>query len=316
MPLPDQIVAAAPEDHALIMSPDDFTLTFHVGAHKTATSHLQRSLLMAADDLAGSGVRYYGPEHFRLPGRTISALFGLRSRHGPGRSKRSAPDQLELMRKGASRIVFSEENYIGTLANPKGEQITMRYPRAALKISRLAAAVAQPIDVCLCIRNPTAMINSAYSQQILGNKIIPLERFKQLTPLASVDWLDLVKRLRAAPGVNTLTVWTLEDYDAVFDDVCAVLVGPENKQHVRPVAETINPRLSVEAVSYVLARHAMGDDVDAAQIARQLFPVEEGYTRFDGFTPDEHAAADRVYAAQIAGIAQLDGVTLLTPPKV
>ena len=194
MPLPDQISAATPEDHSHTMPADDFSIAFHIGAHKTATSHLQRSLQRSSDDLAARGVQYYGPDHFRLPGRTISALFGLRPRTGAGRSKRSPQDQLALMRKGADRIVFSEENFIGTLAHTISRDIEFGYPSANIKIAQLARALGKPIDLFLCVRNPTALINSVYSQLLRGNKIMPFDAFKAMVPMARGDWADLVTR--------------------------------------------------------------------------------------------------------------------------
>ena len=310
MPLPDQISAAVPEDQNQTMPSDEFSIAFHIGAHKTATSHLQRSLLLASDELAAQGVRYYGPDHFRLPGRTISALFGLRPRDGVGRSKRDPQEQLALMRKGASRIVFSEENFIGTLAHPERSNIEFGYPNANIKIARLARALGRPIDVFLSLRNPTAMINSIYSQLLRGDRILPFDAFKAMVPMARSDWADLVARLRATPGVGQVTVWTYEDYLALFDNICNAMVG----HPVAPVAQQVNPRLSAQAVAHTLARYDAGARGNLAKEAASAFPVEQGFARFDGFSDREHDFADMAYRAQIDAIREMAGVTLLAPP--
>lgn len=309
MPLPDQIVAAKPGDQIQHMPQDDFSIAFHIGAHKTATSHLQRSLLMASDDLINAGVRYYGPEHFRLPGRTISALFGMRSRAGGGRSKRSPQDQLGLMRKGASRLVFSEENFIGTLAHPQRSDIEFGYPRADMKIAQLSQALGRPLDLFLSLRKPTALINSVYSQLLRGNKVMPFAEYKAMVPMARGDWADLVARLRATSGVGKLVVWAYEDYNDVFEDICVAMVG----QKVSPIERNVNPRLSAQAVAQTLARYDAGERGDIAKDAGNAFPVEQGYDRFDGFSESEHDFTDMTYRAQIAAIADMAGVTLLKP---
>jgi hypothetical protein len=286
------------------MPSDDYRIAFHIGAHKTATSHLQRSMLLASDDLADQGVRYYGPDHFRLPGRTISALFGLRAR----RAKRPPQDQLALMRKGADRIVFSEENFIGTLAHTISRDIEFGYPNANIKIAQLARALDRPIDLFLCLRNPTALINSVYSQLLRGNKIMPFDAFKAMVPMARGDWADLVTRLRETPGVGRLVVWTYEDYAALFDDICMEMLGA----HISPVAHHVNPRLSVQAVAQILKMHKAGSTGDLAKEAAKAFPVEQGFTRFDGFSDREHDFADMTYRAQVDAIRQMPGVTLLS----
>ncbi|MDO6591140.1 hypothetical protein DS901_16855 [Loktanella sp. D2R18] len=286
------------------MSSDDFRIAFHIGAHKTATSHLQRSLLRASDELVEQGVRYYGPDHFRLPGRTISALFGLRER----RAKRPPQDQLALMRKGADRIVFSEENFIGTLAHTISRDIEFGYPNANIKIAQLSRALGKPIDLFLSVRNPTAMINSIYSQLLRGNKILDFEDFKAMVPMTRGDWADLVTRLRETPGVGRLVVWTYEDYTALFDDICLAMLGTQ----ITPVAHHVNPRLSAQAVAQILAQNDAGMQGELAKDAANAFPVENGFARFDGFSDREHDFADMAYRAQVDAIREMPGVTLLS----
>ena len=292
------------------MPTPDFSVVFHVGAHKTATTHLQSSLLSVTDELSAAGVRYYGPDHFRLPGRTLTALFGLRARRGPGREKRPAPEQLELMRKGAQRIILSEENYIGKLHNPKrGKPARSRYPNAARRVSLLAERLEQPVDICLSIRNPVSFLNSAYCQMLLAGDVMRNGRYKVLNPTSSVDWLDLVTRLRAAPGVNQLTVWAYEDYTGVFGQVAKALVGPGGADIVKPLDRRVHPGLSAHAVAAILEQ---GEHADPSAL-RKEFSVLDGHPPYDGYAPRAHMGAQRAYSEQIEKISAMDGVTFLTP---
>ena len=298
------------------MSDDDFSVAFHIGPHKTASSHLQQSLLLAADDLADVGVRYYGPEHFRLPGRTIPALFGLRKKRGPGRTKRPANEQLALMRKGAGRLVLSEENYIGDLSFSAAQVRGMRYPKAANSLAVLTAALDCPVDLFLCLRNPASLINSVYSQMLYGQRIASPAQFKALNPLESVNWTEFVARVRAVPGVRQVTVWMYEDYNVLFPKIISALVGDQHAARVPPVAGVIHPGLSSAAVAEILHRHAQGDTVGLADMARRILSVQDGYPPYDGYSVGEHAAADSAYANQVAQIAAMPGVTLLSSAGV
>ncbi|MDX8350600.1 hypothetical protein SLH49_21630 [Cognatiyoonia sp. IB215446] len=296
------------------MSADDLTLAFHIGAHKTATTHLQRSLMKSVEGMAAAGVRYYGPQDFRLPGRSIFALFGLKD-DLPSGPRRSPQAQLALMRKDATRVVFSEENFIGVLNSPRRMQVTQRYPHAAIRISRLAAALERPVDVLLGIRHPTAFLNSAYCQQLMGGRVVPFARYHQINPVKSVDWLDLVTRLRAAEGVGQVTVWCYEDYTALFPRICRALVGANAATLVRPLDRRIHEGLSAEAVAETLARHARDQTEKLGFAMRKTMPVGPKNPRFDGFGANTHAAGDVAYARQIAGIRALSGVTFLDPDQ-
>lgn len=294
------------------MSADHCTIAFHIGAHKTATTHLQRSMAKATDALAAGGVRYYGPPDFRLPGRSISALFGLKENQQDD-TRRSPLAQLAVMRKDAHRVVFSEENFIGVLNSPRRFPVKERYPHAALRINQLAAALERPIDVALSIRHPTRFLNSAYCQQLMGGRVVPFHRYAHINPVESVDWLNMVRQLRGAEGVRRLTIWCYEDYGALFDQICAACVGTDAAPMVRPLRRRIHEGLSADAVAETLQRDAQEKTEKLGFAMRKTMPVGPEHPAFDGFDPDAHRAADTAYTRQIAEIAAMEGVTFLRP---
>jgi hypothetical protein len=289
------------------------TIAFHIGAHKTATSHLQRCLTKASESLADQGVRYYGPQYFRQRRHAIHGLFGLRPSANPKVARRSPTDQLAIMRKDGQRLVFSEENFIGPLNDPLGQSMTRRYPDAGARLASLTQALEQDLDVFVCIRRPTAYLNSAYCQMLFSGLIRPFDVYKANNLLSSVDWSGLIAQVRAAKGVGRFVVWRYDEYTTLFPSIVAELVGPAQAPLVPWVTRSINTGLSQAAVAQVLAQTA---DQDTAQIgykARGALPVEDGHPAFDGFCAEEHAAGDALFASQIATIGAMDGVTLLQP---
>jgi hypothetical protein len=286
------------------------SIAFHVGAHKTATSHLQRCLKKASDPLAAAGVRYRGPEAFRSEDGTIPARFGFRKGVEANIDPR---EQLEILREGADRLVLSEENFIGVLNSPRGLGVRKRYKVAGERLSAFSTAVGQDLDVFMAVRRPTAYLNSAYGQMLMGGQVRPLGVYLRRNPISSVDWLDVVSRIRAAKGVGRVVVWRYEDYATLFSRIVAGLVGDDAAPHVQFVDRSINSGLSAAAVAEVLHRAAHDPIDNHGFVARKMLPVQAGYPPFDGYTADEHARSDVTYAAQIAAIAALDGVTFLRP---
>ncbi|ART99561.1 hypothetical protein [Yoonia vestfoldensis] len=282
------------------------SVAFHIGAHKTATSHLQRSIGAEADALAAQGVHWFGPRYLRKWDQTLPDLARLNDGHAL-----SGP--LGSLLQTAQRVVLSEENHIGVLNDPRRKPVTCRYPKAAQRIGAVAQGLGRDIDVFLAIRQPTRFVNAAYCQQLMGGKVIPMAQYRKINPLQSVDWADLVARLRAASGVGRLVVWCYEDYATHFNAICAGLLGPAAAALVRPIAHHIHRSLSAAAVAEILHRHALGGSGDLGVGLRGLLPVEDGYPPFDGFTRAEHAAGDASYRAQIAAIGAMPGVTLLDP---
>ena len=62
------------------MTETKLSICLHVGAHKTATTHLQNSLADAAMALAAVGVMFYGPRDFRWGKPTLQTRFGIGNR--------------------------------------------------------------------------------------------------------------------------------------------------------------------------------------------------------------------------------------------
>ena len=295
------------------MTDQPATIAFHIGAHKTATSHLQRCLKKASEGLAEQGVRYYGPQYFRQRRHSIQGLFGLRPPSNPKIARRSPKDQLAIMRKDADRLVFSEENFIGPLNDPRGLLLADRYPLAGVRVQSLAQAIGQDIDIYVSIRRPSAYLNSAYCQMLFSGLVRPLAVYKSNNPLSSIDWSDLVGQLRAANGIGKVVVWCYEDYAQLFPVIVADLVGATLAPLVPWVPRNVHTGLSQAAVAQVLAQAEGQDAAGLGYEARGALPVESGYAAFDGYTATEHAVGDAAYATQIGIIAAMDGVTLLQP---
>lgn len=293
------------------MTDQRFSIAFHVGAHKTATSHLQRSLGKAADALASHGVRYYGPKHFRVPGGTIPARFGFLTNTNNAPPDLTPAEQLAEMCGDGHRLVLSEENFMGALNHPRGFSKKLRYPEAGHRLALFSAAIGHEVDVFVAVRRPTGFLNSAYCQMLLGGRLQSLEVYQKRNPISSVDWVHFITGLRAAQGVRQVNVWRYEDYPDVFPQITTGLVGADAAKAVAPIPRYVNRGLSADAVADVLTKASDDSDKKLAFSARKAFAVEDGHPPFDGFAPEEHAISNAAYARQVKEIGQLEGVTLL-----
>jgi hypothetical protein len=288
-------------------------IALHVGAHKTATTHLQRSLLDHRPALAQQGVQVYGPPQLRSGTTTLVSRFGLQARGTPKAVAADPAVVLAQLAQGADRLVVSEENFIGTLQNRWGNVLTPLYAKAGARIAAIATAASPPLDVFLAIRNPASFLSSAYGQVLFGGAVVSAARFRSKNALDEIDWPDLVARIASLPGVGRVIVWRFEDYQALFAQVCAALLGDGPARTVTPVPEVVHMGLSEAAVAAIFAWRRAGRAGPLANLARDTFPVSDSNPKFSVFTPEECRAATAVYAAQVVRIAAMPKVTLLRP---
>ena len=285
------------------------SIGLHVGVHKTATTHLQRSVatVPATQALDEAGVRFCGPRQFRWGAPSLFTRFGIPVRpHG----KRAAADPaaLDALCGDARRLVLSEENFIGTPGNRRGALHRPLYPDAARRVAALAARTG-PLDLFVAIRQPSTWANSTFAQMLQGGTVVPVEQFILRNPLTGVDWVDLVDRLRGAAGVRSLTLWRYEDYRALFPQICTAMLGPVGAR-LRPLAGQAHPGMSAAAAQAILAGGALAPD---AVEAMARYPLSADHPKLDIYDAETHALSAEDYALQLARIDAMDGVVRLRP---
>lgn len=284
----------------------------HIGAHKTATTHLQHALQAARRELNAAGVRVFGPSQLRGPCKTLAERFALPFVTRPENASTDVSAALQDMRNGAARLVLSEENYIGVLNRKAGHLNVPLYPHAAERIAALADVCApNGIDIFLGIRAPAAFLNSVYSQFLAGGTRIAPEEFRAQNSIASIDWAAMIDKIRRLDAVRSFVVWPFEDYEVLFGRITALMVGKEAAKHVRPGAVAVHSGLSLRAVEAVLATSADDDIFEAAKLAKVQYPISPEYPKFDVFDGKDHAASGLHYADQLADIGEMKNVILL-----
>jgi hypothetical protein len=285
------------------------TIVLHLGAHKTASTHLQQAI-MAAMPL--DGVTFAGPRILRRPGQSLQERFGFPFDPTDAQvSDLSPADALADLADGADRLVLSEETFAGKLQRGWGRIPTPLYFTAPGRVTQFAHIIAKAggpkIDLCLGLRNPTDYLGSAYSQILNGNRAILPEKYREKNPFSVVDWTDYVMRLRACPGVGRLTVWRYEEYADVFPEICTAMVGTPD---IAPLPDRIQPRLSEKAVDAILiAKRWTGPEF--VQQAAEALPIGPDNPPYDLYDAPTHAASGAFYAGQCATIAAMPDVTFL-----
>ncbi len=283
------------------------TLTVHLGAHKTATTHLQHSLGRARADLRRHGVAYFGPDLLR--GRLRLPQLAA--------AKPAQPDALRaaLARNRARRCVLSDENILGTTRADRVARGAQLYPDAGARVARLLASLGvQRALLCLGVRAPLAFIASAHGQQVNAGRFAPISAYCAGFDPDALRWSELAARLLAVPGVAGLVAWRFEDYPAVAPAVLDAMLGPG-----APVALLDGARLvgtSARAIAHARAQLAAAPDTDpraAIRDARARYPKSGAHPAPRPFDDARLRADAERYAEDCARLAALEGVTLLRP---
>ena len=281
----------------------------HIGAHKTATTHLQETLAEVRADLAGLGVDFIPNRLVRR--RALAPTLGQRRPIArlPIVGSRHMRDAIEAvlapLRIGPEVVVLSEENIVGV---PEHMLTVPLYPQAAVNVGRLASLARRAeVVLFLSIRSYDTLIPSAYVET-LKHALPPRGGFEEAwARLLSTppSWFDLVSRIRAAaPGV-ALRIWRQEDYRAnaraIMEAVCGRALGPlpEISDPTWTRSPSASAIVTVEALPRDLPRAER-----LARVRAIFAAADPGADRFRPLGPAERQRLRGLYEADLERIAR------------
>ncbi|WP_297976447.1 hypothetical protein, partial [uncultured Amaricoccus sp.] len=282
----------------------------HLGAHKTATSHLQETLAAVRDDLAGQGVDFIPNPLVRQRdlARTLSERRPIARLPVVGRACMRAAIEAAMapLRAGPEVVVLSEENIVGM---PDHMLELPCYPQAERNVSRLASLAGRAeVVFFLSIRSYDTLLPSAYVET-LKHAPPPPGGFREAVAAllsGSSGWFDLASRIRAAAPAIPLRIWRQEDYRANARAIMEAVCG----RALVPLPEISDPTWTRSpSAGAVAAAEALPRDLPRAERlarVRRIFAAgEPGADPFRPFGAAERRQLRARYEADLERIARV-----------
>lgn len=292
-------------------------LTLHLGAHKTATSHLQKALRLANAQLRDAGMFYAGPDNLRE-----TALPLTRALYGTGNVpalRRRARRRMDGIFEIFPEVLLSDENFIGGTRRGKLFGRAGRvYPEAEQRLAELMAMLRfRPATAVLSVRDPVDFNVSAFALQLTFGLEIDLAGYLDGRPAWALDWTDLATRILRTRGIERLIVWRYEDYPRLYPVILKRLLPYAALPHVTNPAPA-NVSLSQPGYDWFV-ENAMGNtEIDLRVLsrrARERFPRSAGHPGLRLVSDDDHARSAQLYAQDVARLRDLPGVEFLDPDR-
>ena len=289
------------------------TVGVHLGAHKTATTHLQMGLAAVASAARAEGLLIQTAPATRRPPTDWHALSLKGDAADWGRAAAAMADRCA----GVDRLLLSEELILGDLTRGRffgaGGVI---YPRAAQRLAQVLAAIGgPPATLFLSIRRPDSFLTSAFAENLRTGRALLLADYLDGFAVPALRWSELIARLAALPGVGEIVVWRYENLAALRPAILARMLGSGLAAQVTdsgPQREGVSRRayraiLAALPTTPAEERRAMIAD------AMARFPKGPRQPGLDPLHSRIKAASAAAYDRDCALIARMDRVTLLEP---
>lgn len=275
----------------------------HIGAHKTATTHVQDLLALRRNQLAAIHIDYptramlrdakfkkcVRPAVSRL--RDHPWLTWLRQRLTL-RKIRSVPH--------AHTLLISEEQILGLSDELL---VPVFYSNASARMCQLRRMTGgAPTTLLLSIRNPANIIPSAYSQCLrAGARGIPtLGQLREQALSQPPSWTHLVRRIRVAFPEAQLVVWRFEDYIANPGPYLDLISGTRLGNWPELASPESTRSLSAETVERILALETTLSRKERIARCAELAASDRGVRRFQPFSPEDITRLTQAYEADLA----------------
>jgi len=249
-------------------------IRFHIGAHKTATTHLQMTLARCG---FAAGTRYVALKRLR---RTLTS---------PVRKQRP---RLPWHRWYEGTWLFSDENILGTTENS-----LLMYPDPAVALRYFLDC---NLGIFLCVRRYDTFLASAYGERLWRHRYQPFH-----ADLPSRRWPDVVRDLqRDLPGVP-VHVWRYEDYRGNAAQIMQFYAGNAITDFGEPLQQDPKSGFSGRTVAE-LARFSDARPGKAEVLRlRDKFPISVEYPRFNPWSADQQARLEEMYSEDLAVLGRM-----------
>jgi hypothetical protein len=282
----------------------------HIGAPKTATTHLQDTLTAIRPRLVSRGVDPIPRGLLReagvaqaLNGRRIATRLPLL--RGVV-AKRLLSELINPLREGPETVVLSDEKLMGSPRRVFSEPF---YPMIEHTVPTLAALGGRAdMTFFLSIRNFYAQLASTYAQEL---RVLPppeggFDTIRARVVARPPSWFELALRIRKAAPNTRLRIWRQEDYRDHKREILSEVVGCDTgplPELADPVS-TRSPSLEVIREAEALPRNL--SSAERRRVVDGIFATAGPGTRFAPFSKEERAMFDEGYAADIARLRELD----------
>lgn len=290
-------------------------IVLHLGAHKTASTYIQKRLSRSHGRLKRHKVCFHGPKSLRpMLSKAQGDDQNPSSRLAYDRRRDCLTQLIEREEAaGTHRLVLSEEQFLGSLRDMlMGCDF---YQDAGERMACIAEVLEdRPVHIMLSVRGYADFLASIYGQVIRGWRFMPFDDTLRANLLGHrLGWSDLIDTINERfPSATQITLWRYEDFDRIEENVLSTLAGPV-AQVVKPLAGQPMAAPSQETIDWLHARAAQGcpPDQETVNSAYDAAPKDRGYPAFDPWTPQERSYLDARYRQDLIWLYRLRACTWL-----
>ncbi|WP_162621896.1 hypothetical protein [Microbacterium suaedae] len=179
----------------------DRSIVLHVGAHKTASTLLQRAMSQQADDLERDGLAVTHRRDILDTAffRNLKQIVISGNVPSPSETEVSKRDFGQLVDRDASRVLLTNENFLENFRKPRF------YRNAKVALSWISDLSDDPLSIVLFTRSQPDYIESMYMQRLHLGESIAFDEASVKYANLNMSWASILDDVSDVLGRESVT---------------------------------------------------------------------------------------------------------------
>lgn len=271
-------------------------IKLYVGAHKTATTHIQQLLHASREVLIENNVKLSIPEDLRES--WLPALYEYSDN-----DVKECKHVIMSERPNSEIWIIAEENISGVsydLMTNSGI-----YPDLSKRLSSIKELFNKDtIEIYFSLRSYDTYYRSAYLEVVRNRGYLPFSEFYNANRFQDNNWLNVIDVFSNLFDEENITIWRYEDFEKVMPDLLKDLTGFHQVQNLilRYPIEITRPSISKKTIDVLASLPSDISQKESRQIVERLIDSQSSNDQYIPFTDDEVESFKHKYRSDILKI--------------
>jgi hypothetical protein len=191
-------------------------IKLHLGAHKTATTHIQAIFENSQDSLEKNNIKLSTPKELRK--EWISSLLKVSN------GEDSYIENIKKISPNNGTWIISDENIVGVSYDLK--LYSGIYPNMIGKLKAIKSIFpTDAIEIFFSIRSYDEFYRSSYLEVVRNRGYIPFEEFYNQKRFQDNSWISVIEAFLTVLPQENITIWCYEDFKDIMPLIISKLTG-------------------------------------------------------------------------------------------
>ena len=276
------------------------TIKLYIGAHKTATTHIQNLLEHNKEILLKKNIKISTPNHLRESWLNLFMNYCHKD-------NKAHIEQLQNEAPKDGIWILSDENIAGTpyefMVSNEG-----MYPNVKKRLTCLKELFPDvKIELFFALRSYDTFYRSTYLEVVRNRGYIPFEKYYDEDKFKTNSWETVIKMFTEVIPQENITLWLYEDIKNIMPKIINSMTELNNYEELilnYPLKKT-RPSLSKKSLHVLASLYPVLSQEESKKIIEDVnekYPIGEKYPKFIAFNKEKSIKFQKKYRENIISI--------------